>query len=87
MACFNARSVGSKFRRTEIGDFLTDNDIDILLLTEAWHKENGDEGKLADLTPAGYSIKSFPRRSRGGGIAIVTKDIIFCRMTFSTDFI
>ena len=86
VACFNARSVGSSSRRTDICDFIIDNNVDVLFITETWLKQDGDEAKLFDLTPAGYSIKSFPRNSRGGGIAILAKDSLLSRLTFSTDF-
>ena len=43
----------------------------ILFIAETWLKPHGDEGRLHDLTPAGYIAKSIPRESRGGGIAVV----------------
>ena len=53
---------------------MTDLDIDILLLTETWLKEHGDEAQKAEMTPAGYVLKSFPRKNRrGGGLAFLMK--------------
>ena len=62
---FNARSVGTSRRRSEISTFILDNYIDIMLLTETWLRPAGDEVKIANLAPPGYSVLSF-RRSSGG---------------------
>ena len=36
-------------------------------------KGTGVEAKIADLTPSGYATRSFPRASRGGGLAIIVR--------------
>ncbi|KAL8594371.1 hypothetical protein ACOMHN_032958 [Nucella lapillus] len=59
---FNAKSVGVARKRTAIADFLADHDMDVMVLTETWLKESGDESKIADLTPPGYKLFSFPRQ-------------------------
>ena len=76
---FNARSVGTSRRRSDISTFMLENNIDIMLLTETWLRPAGDEAKIADLAPPGYSVLSFPRSSggpsvKGGGIAFVLRD-------------
>ncbi|KAL8594569.1 hypothetical protein ACOMHN_002124 [Nucella lapillus] len=76
---FNAQSVGTSRKRTDICSFINDNDVDILLLTETWLRSAGDEAKCADLSPPGYSVHSFPRDRlrgpvRGGGIAIIVNN-------------
>lgn len=86
VACFNAHSVGLATRRTEIRHFVVSNNIDIMFIVESWLKENGDATKLYDLTPTGYSIKSFPRLTRGGGIAILAKNDVFSRLDFLSNF-
>ena len=78
---FNARSVGSSRRRSDISTFIQDNNIDIMLLTETWLRPAGDEAKIADLAPPGYSVLSFPRSAggsgaKGGGIAFVTRTLL-----------
>ena len=55
---FNARSVGTSRRRCDISTFIQDNNIDIMLLTETWLRPAGDEAKIADLVPPGYSVIS-----------------------------
>ena len=71
---FNACSVGTPEKRTEIADFIIDLCVDVLFLTETWLRQAGDEAKCADLAPPGFTAKSFPRSSRGGGLAVVLKD-------------
>ena len=71
VSLFNARSVGTAEKRTKICNFVQDQNIDILFLTETWLTAKGDETKCADMCPAGYSAKSFPRLSRGGGLAVI----------------
>ncbi|XP_076441126.1 uncharacterized protein LOC143280376 [Babylonia areolata] len=61
---FNTQSVGSKSKRTQIVDFIKDENMDILFLTETWLKTSGDESKCADLVPPGYKLRSFPRATR-----------------------
>ena len=37
-------------------------------------KTHGDESKCVDLTPPGYKLRSFPRATRGGGLAVIYRD-------------
>ena len=83
---FDARSVEKPEKRTEISSFISDNDIDILFLNESWLRPHGDEAKCADLTPSGCSIRSFPRPSRGGGVAVIYRDSLSPHLTTSTRF-
>ena len=41
---FNARSVGTDEKRTEIKEFVTDQAIDILFLTETWLRHESSQG-------------------------------------------
>lgn len=43
-------------------------------LTKTWLKQQGNESRCAETTPAGYSMRSFPRPSRGGGLAVLLCD-------------
>ena len=85
-ALFNAWSVGKPEKRTENTSFISDNDIYILFLTESWLRPRVDEAKCADLTPSGYSIRSFPRPTRGGGLAVIYRDSLSPHITTSTHF-
>ena len=55
-------------------------------MTETWRKPHGDEGRLHDLTPAGYMAKSFPRESRGGGIVVVYNKCLSKRISITATF-
>ena len=85
-ALFNAQSVGSSEKRAEISTYVSDNGIDLLFITETWLNPRGDEAKIADLAPSGYSARSFPRRSHGGGLAVIFRDTLATNLTFKTKF-
>ncbi|KAL8611511.1 hypothetical protein ACOMHN_014566 [Nucella lapillus] len=60
-----------------------------MVLTETWLKESGDESKIADLTPPGYKLFSFPRQlsasiKGGGGIAVIMKDCLASHTSINT---
>ncbi len=70
---WNARSVCNK--TTQTYDYVLEQDVDVLLLTETWMKST-DHPVVAELTPVGYSFINVPRdysEERGGGIGIVYK--------------
>ena len=88
---FNARSVGTSRRRSDISTFIQDNNIDIMLLTETWLRPAGDEAKIADLAPPGYSVLSFPRSAggsgaKGGDIAFVIRDSLKPHVATTSSF-
>ena len=76
IALFNAQAFGSSEKRAENTTFVTDTRIDLFFITETWLNPRGDEAKIAELAPSGYSARSFPRRSRGGGIAVIFRDTL-----------
>ena len=86
VAVFNAHSVQRRHRRSEIIEFIRDENIDILFITETWLKQHGDENKLKHLTPSGYKIKSVPRGSLGGGILAIFREHIPITITESFPF-
>ena len=86
VALFNARSVNDPLKRAEISTFISDSQVDILFLTESWLRQQGDEAKCPDLAPMGYSVCSFPRPSRGGGIAVVYSDTLAKCLTSTSLF-
>ena len=71
---------------------MTNHDIGVglPLLTETWLTEQGDEAQKAEMTPAGYILKSFPRKNRrGGGLAFLMKKswerhVVIKLLSFST---
>lgn len=83
---FNAQSVGEKCKRSAINDFIIDNEVDVLCLTETWLLPRGDEAKCSDLSPPGYKTWSFPRASRGGGVAFVVAEPLAPYLSVTADF-
>ena len=49
---FNAQSVGNSRRHLEICSFISDYDVDTMLLTKMWLCKSGDDAKCRDLTRA-----------------------------------
>ena len=74
-AHINVQSCRNK--TVQIHEFITDNEFDVLFMTETWLYDQGDEVYITDMTPDGYQIYSFPRCGRrGGGIALVSKCLL-----------
>lgn len=67
----NARSIMNK--TVLIKDIITENNIDVAIITETWLTSNGKcMTALNDITPNNYKVMSKPRCSkRGGGLAII----------------
>ena len=86
IAVFNAHSVQSKTRRASIVDFIIDEHIDIMFITESWLNTTGDEAKLKDLTPTGYKITSVPRETKGGGLIAIFRDHLCVNLSTSFSF-
>ena len=46
-------------------DFILDNKLNFLAITETWLSESQDESDINSLTPNGYSFYSNPHDNRG----------------------
>ena len=71
----NARSVRSPTKTMRINDFIEENDLDVLALTETW-LDSGDKDNYwcGEITPSGYHLHNVPRENRtGGGVAVVVR--------------
>ena len=86
VATFNAQSLGPDSKRIAVTEFMKDWNIDILFVQETWFNTKGDECKIASLASNGFSVKSFPRDSRGGGIAVIFKKSLSNYLSFKTKF-
>ncbi|XP_070196467.1 uncharacterized protein [Littorina saxatilis] len=76
-------SVNPEGKADLIADYIIENKLDALFITETWLRP-GDDPKIKQLTPAGYKTVSFPRPAgRGGGIAVVYKDHMHAAASFS----
>ena len=56
----------------QVKDYVVENDIDLLAITETWLLDQ-DSYTTCELCPTGYMLHSVPRRSRGGGVALLSK--------------
>ena len=72
----NVRSIKNK--TMAVKDFVVDQDIDILALTETWLRPgNIDDVEIRTLCPTGYRFLHVPRgHSRGGGAGLLFKDTL-----------
>ena len=71
----NVRSIKNK--SVALHDFILDNKLDLLAVTETWLSENQDESDIINsLTPNGYCFYSNPVDNRGGGTGVVIKSNI-----------
>ena len=76
---FNARSIKNK--AAEISEFVVDNNVDILALTETWLSPGDvDNIIINEITPIGYAFRHVPRRNRGGGVALLFKKSLSLKM-------
>ena len=79
MGLLNARSARQQDqinnKPMEIHDLIIDKNLDIMILTETWFKDNClDRVAMGDMTPNGYRLRHLPRpHKRGGGLAIIYK--------------
>ncbi|CAB4027441.1 Hypothetical predicted protein, partial [Paramuricea clavata] len=73
LAVLNARSIKNK--TLQIKDYIVDNDIDIMALTETWIKGHENcEFATRDICPSGYVFSHVPREfGSGGGVGIIFK--------------
>jgi len=85
-ALINARSVCNK--ATEINDYITENNLDALFITETWLKGNGkDNVILAELLPPNFAILHNSRKQgRGGGVAVIHRKDISVKFVKSEQF-
>jgi len=70
----NARSICNKCLL--LNEFVVENEIEILCLTETWLKSNNSNDQLIinELTPTGFLFHHVPRNNgRGGGVGILYK--------------
>jgi hypothetical protein len=68
----NARSISNK--STAIREFIANNSVDILALTETWlNQDSQNEYIIRNCTPLNYVFKHVATKSRGGGVALIYK--------------
>ena len=74
VAFINARSVCNK--SLAICDYVVENNIDVLGITETWLKADNDAITVGEITPPGYTLEHIPRASgrRGGGVGMMFRN-------------
>jgi hypothetical protein len=68
----NSRSINNK--ENLIFELILDYDLDFLAITETWCSKDSSVS-LSMISPPGFSVLHTPRDGRGGGLALVFKDI------------
>ena len=59
----------------------------LAFLSETWFSPTGDESDIAAATPPDFTLVSFPRATRGGGLAVVYRDSLGSKIqVMATDF-
>lgn len=71
-----------------VKDFIVDNDIDILAMTETWLRPGTvDSVEVGTLCPTGYRVLHVPRsHSAGGGVGIIFKNSIRINTSLTDQF-
>lgn len=62
-----------KNKTVSISDFIVENNVDIMAITETWLGTDIDQIVLNELTPDGYKMYHKPRRGRKGGGAVIAR--------------
>ena len=83
---FNARSVWYGWETNWNKGICHRSGSCIFFLTETWLRPFDEEIKCADLTPLDYTINSFARNSKGGGIAVLAKNSVAHQITYTSKF-
>ena len=66
-------------------NLILEKTLDLLIITETWLFTD-DDAKMRGITPEGYCMFSNPRDARrGGGVAIICKNGIICKMKERND--
>ena len=67
---------------------IVEQDLDILAITESWMRGDiTDQVTISELVPNGYLIKSIPRQSRGGGVAIIFKSYLQIKFKLNNKYL
>ena len=81
----NARSIRNK--TLLIQDFVVDNLVDVLIITETWLSRCGDEVIIGKICPPAYRFFNQPRLSgNGGGVGLLYKANLHVKTRLSHDY-
>ncbi|KAL8569597.1 hypothetical protein ACOMHN_044735 [Nucella lapillus] len=76
----NSQSAVKTGKPETISDYILEQKLDIMILTETWLSESGHETSCNLMTPSGFVLKSYPRASKGGGIAVIFRESLVPHM-------
>lgn len=84
-SCLNVRSASSVtddlHKPCILQDFISDNSLEILSLTETWLSPDTPASTLNALTPDNFSILHNPRQNgRGGGVAVIFRSFLHAQV-------
>ena len=72
-----------------IADFIVENEMDVLALTETWLKETDltQSDTVSEMTPSGYRCLHVPRsRGKGGGVGILFRSCVSVKQASPSTF-
>ncbi|KAL8573485.1 hypothetical protein ACOMHN_047756 [Nucella lapillus] len=78
----NSQSAVKTGKPETISDYILEQKLDIMILTETWLSESGHKTSCNLMTPSGFVLKSYPRASKGGGIAVIFRESLVPHVTF-----
>ena len=82
----NTRSVNRK--ELFIKDYVSENDIDILAITETWLQENNNDFSIAEMCPIRYQFHHVTRKNtRGGRFGLLLKKHIKVKKQSQKEFL
>ncbi len=83
-SCLNVQSLRNK--TAEFSDFVIENMLDVVAITETWLKPDGDEIFISELNPPGYTFQHIARGDRrGGGVGLLYKSSLTVKIKFDDD--
>ena len=75
VALWNAQSLRNKIEITK--QYILENDLDMMLVTESRIKESGNDEVIGKLRPPGYKLEHVPRSNKdGGGVGLIFKEYL-----------
>ncbi|KAL8581889.1 hypothetical protein ACOMHN_010263 [Nucella lapillus] len=78
----NSQSAVKTGKPETISNYILEQKLDIMILRETWLSETGHETSCKLMTPSGFVLKSYPRASKGGGIAVIFRESLVPHVTF-----
>ena len=75
----NSRSIKNK--ASLLNDFVIENKVDVMVITETWLPPGDVDQAVKTVTPQGYVLRCVSREQRGGGVAVVCKKSLLAKVS------